>query len=209
MCTTDFVVNQRDAIMLLGKQSAINLGLLRGGPQESHVDHYSESRDSIISQCKYLFTSVGLLKDYSVHSHIDRSIKLVVQAMRQTPFWLREKADEKSDKLLVYDIIEPVTNGPTRWVSPLLVAPKPDGDVRVCVDLRRTNEAIFLKRHPMPTLEDLLHDIIGSTVFSKLDLKWGFHQVMLGEASRDITTFATHRGLFRYKRLAFGLVFSA
>ena len=51
-------------------------------------------------------------------------------------------------------------------------APKPDGGVRVCVDLRRANEAIVRERHPMPTVEDLLHDINGSIVFSKLDLKW-------------------------------------
>ena len=57
----------------------------------------------------------------------------------------------------------------------------------------------------MPTVEDLVHDINGSIVFSKLDLKWGFHQVMLDEVSRDITTFVTHRGLFRYKRLMFSL----
>ena len=51
----------------------------------------------------------------------------------------------------------------------------------------------------------VLHDLNGSTVFSKLDSKWAFHQVELSEASRPITTFATHKGLFRYKRLMFGV----
>ena len=50
--TEDFVVIQRDGITLLGKQSAISLGLLRIGPQVSHVNHYPESRDSIISRYK-------------------------------------------------------------------------------------------------------------------------------------------------------------
>jgi len=128
--------------------------------------------------------------------------------MRRTPFRLREEVDKKLE-LLAYGIIEPVMNGPTRWVSPLVGAPKPDGDVHVCVDLRRVNEAIVRKRHPVPTVEDLLHNINGSIVFSKLDLKWGFHQVMLDEASRDMTTFVTHRSLFRYKRLMFGLCSAA
>ena len=61
----------------------------------------------------------------------------------------------------------------------MVVAPKPDGHVRVCVDLRRAYGAIVRERHPMPTVEDLLHDINGSIVFSKLDLKWAFHEVML------------------------------
>jgi len=155
----------------------MSLGLLRVEPQDSHIDHYPESRDSIISRYKDLFTGVGLLTDYSVHLHIDKSIKPVAQPMRRTPFRLREKVDEKLDELLAYDIIEPVTNGPTRWVSPLVVAPKPDRDVRVCVNLRRANEAIVREHHPMPTVENLLHDINGSTMFSKLDLKLGLHDV--------------------------------
>lgn len=47
---------------------------------------------------------------------------------------------------------------------------------------------------------EVLHDLNGATVFSKIDLKWGFHQVEQEEDSRDITTFVTHRGLYRYRR---------
>ena len=54
-------------------------------------------------------------------------------------------------------------------------------------------------------VEELLHDLNGSIVFSKLDLKWGFHQIMLSEDSRHVTTFVTHRGLYRYRRLMFGI----
>ena len=71
--------------------------------------------------------------------------------------------------------------------------------------MRRANEAIIRERHPIPTIEEVLYDLNGSTVFSKLDLKWGFHQVELEEESREITTFVTHRGLYRYKRLIFGI----
>ena len=73
------------------------------------------------------------------------------------------------------------------------------------MDMRRANEAIERERHPIPTIEEVLHDLNGSTVFSKLDLKWGFHQVELETESRRITTFITHRGLFQYKRLMFGI----
>ena len=83
--------------------------------------------------------------------------------------------------------------------------PKPNGDIRLCVDMRRANGAIVRERHPIPTVDEVLHDLNGSTVFSKLDIKWAFHQVELSEASRPITTFATHKGLFRYKRLMFGV----
>ena len=124
------------------------------------------------------------------------------------------------DELLAKDIIEEVSHNPTEWVSPLVVVPKTDGDIRICVDMRRANSAIERERHPIPTIEEVLYDLNGSTVFSKLDLKWGFRQVELDEKSRkittfvthrglyrsrEITTFVTHRGLYRYKRLMFGV----
>jgi len=69
--------------------------------------------------------------------------------------------------------------------------------------MRQAKSAIVRKRHPIPTGNEVLHDLNGSTVFSKLDIKWAFHQVELSEGSRPITTFATHKRLFRYKRLMF------
>ena len=85
-----------------------------------------------------------------------------------------------------------------------MVAPISHGDIRVCADMKRANEAIIRERHPIPTIEEVLYDLNWSTIFSKLDLKWGFHQVELEEESRELTTFVPHRGLYRYKRLMFG-----
>ena len=93
---------------------------------------------------------------------------------------------------------------PTPWVLPLVVAPKKDGDVRICLDMRMANHAIKSERHPIPTMDDLAHILNGATVFSKLDLRSGYHQLTLAPESRYITTFATHKGLWRYNRLNFG-----
>ena len=54
-------------------------------------------------------------------------------------------------------------------------------------------------------VDDVLYQLNGSTIFSKLDLKWGFHQIELEEQSRNMTTFVTHKGLYRYKCLMFGI----
>ena len=151
-----------------------------------------------------ILTGVGKLKDYRLKLHINKEVKPVAQQVLRLPFGLRDKVDLKLDDLLSKNIIE-VPDTPTSWISPLVVALKPDGDIRVCVDMRRANEAIIRERHPIPTIEEVLYDLNGTTVFSKLDLKWGFHQVELEEESREITTFVTHRGLYRYKRLMFGI----
>ena len=71
--------------------------------------------------------------------------------------------------------------------------------------MRRANEAVVRERHPIPTVDEVLQDMTQSSVFTKLDLKWGDHQLELSEESRDITTFTTHAGLYRYKRLMSGI----
>ena len=70
------------------------------------------------------------------------------------------------------DIIERV-EGPTPWVNPFVVIRKPNGDVRLCVDMRCANKAIIRERHPIPTIDEVLEDMQEASVFSKLDLKWG------------------------------------
>ena len=110
----------------------------------------------------------------------------------------------KIDELLDGDIIERV-EGPTTWASPVVVAPKLSGEIRLCVDMRRANDAIIQERLPIPTVDEVLEELNGITVFSKLDLHHGFHQVELHVDSRDINTFVTHDGLFCYQRLSFGV----
>jgi len=96
--------------------------------------------------------------------------------LRPSPFGLREKIEQKLAELVNHDIFEPV-EGPTPWVRPVVVVPKPYGDIRLCVDMRRANHAIVRERHPIPTVDDVLYQLNGSKVFSKLDLRWGFHQI--------------------------------
>ena len=61
--------------------------------------------------------------------------------------------------------------GPTVWVSPVVVAPKPSRDIRLCVDMWRANEAIIRQRLPILTIDKVLESLNGSGVFSKLDLR--------------------------------------
>ena len=71
--------------------------------------------------------------------------------------------------------------------------------------MREPNKAILRERHLMPTVEELIHDLNGAKVFSKLDLRNGYHQLELENSSRYVTCFSTHLGIFRYKRLNFGI----
>ena len=96
-------------------------------------------------------------------------------------------------------------DGPTSWVNPLVAVEKPNGDVRICLDMRQANQAIVRETHPVATVKETLQEISYAKVFSKLDLNMAFHQIELHPDSRDITTFAAPNGLYRYKRLLFGV----
>ena len=151
------------------------------------------------------FKGVRILKGFQAKLHIDESVKPVAEKLRLPPYGLRDKIEQKLEELVECDIIEPA-EGPTPWVSPVVVVPKPSGDIRLCVDMRKANEAIVRERHPISTIDDILYQLNGSKVFSKLDLKWGFHQIELEQQSSVITTFITHKGLYRYRRLMFGII---
>jgi hypothetical protein len=147
-----------------------------------------------------LFQGIGKLKDVEVKLHINQTVAPVTQQPRRISFHFRQKVEAEFLNLEKKGIID----GPTPWVSPLVIIPKKNGGVRVCVDMRMANQAIKRKRHPMATVDDLIHTLNGVTVFSKLDLRAGYHQLSLAPESRYITTFATHKGLWRYSRLNFG-----
>lgn len=151
-----------------------------------------------------VFTGLGKIKNRQIKLKIDPEVKPIVQPVRRPPFGLRKKVEKKIEQLLDADIIEKVEE-PSEWVSPVVIVPKPNDEVRVCVDMRRVNEAVMRERHPIPTVDETLQEMTESTVFSKIDLKEAYHQLELHPDSRPITTFVTHCGLFRYKRLCFGI----
>ena len=146
----------------------------------------------------------GKLSDYQLKLHIDPEVKPVAQKPRRIPYPLKEKVTKKINELLDLEIIEKVS-GPTTWVSPAEFVPKPNKDgVRICVDMKCANEAIRREKLPTPTVDEVLKELNGSTVFSKLDMNMGFHEIELEEGCGDIRTFSAGDSLFHYKRLSFG-----
>lgn len=123
--------------------------------------------------------------------------------MYPIPFSQRQTISDKLDELEKLGVIER-TEGPTPWVSPVIVVPKPSGDIRLCVDMHQANKVIQRERHPIPIINDIL-EMNKSSVFSKTDLNMGIYQIHSSEKSRGITTFITHKGLYRYRRSSFAI----
>ena len=96
---------------------------------------------------------------------------------------------EKLKLLEELDIIE-IDNGPTSWINPLVALEKPNGDIRICLDMRQANRAILREKHPVPTVEETLQEISKAKVLSKLNLNMAFHQIEPHPNSRQVTTSA-------------------
>ncbi|XP_055525274.1 uncharacterized protein K02A2.6-like isoform X2 [Wyeomyia smithii] len=182
--------------ILIGRDTATSMGVLKISAPVNEVEANQDAKGC---------SKLGTIKDVIVDIPIRADVTPVVQPYRRIPVALEKLVEKKINELLNKGIIEPV-NEPAKWVSPVVVVPKGDGsDVRICVDMRRANEAVERENHPLPTIEDFLPHLVKAKVFSRLDVESAFHQVEISRRSREITTFITSRGLFRYTRLMFGI----
>ena len=93
-----------------------------------------QSKEVITSDYKEVFDGVGKLKDFQVKLHVNPNVPLVAQPVRRTLFSLHNKVKKEVEELVSMDIIEPV-NGPTPWVSPIVVVPKQNDEIQLSVDM--------------------------------------------------------------------------
>lgn len=93
------------------------------------------------------------------------------------------------------------------WAAPIVAVPKADGTMRICGDYKVTiNPVLQVDQYPVPKAEDLFATLAGGQKFSKLDLSQAYQQVLLEDDSRKFITINTHKGLYQFNRLPFGVV---
>ena len=162
-----------------------------------------QSVASILSKYEDVFTGLGKLKASPVHFHLKPNAKPIIQPPRQIPYHLQPNFEKIIHEMERDDVIEQ-HYGPVTWLANPVLVPKPDGNIRITVDLRGLNQALEDPHLPIPRVEDILPMFNGKSIFSKLDLKTAFHQLELDTASRPLTVFRAGDRLMRYKRLTMG-----
>ena len=91
------------------------------------------------------------------------------------------------------------------WGSPVLFAKKKDKTLRLCIDYRQLNRVTIKNRYPLPRIDDLFDQLRGARVYSKIDLRTGYHQLRVREADIPKTTFRMRYGRFKFTVMPFGL----
>ncbi|GKD80818.1 putative reverse transcriptase domain-containing protein, partial [Tanacetum coccineum] len=91
------------------------------------------------------------------------------------------------------------------WGAQVLFVKKKDGSFRVCIDYRELNKLTIKNRYPLPRIDDLFDQLQGSSMYSKIDLRSGYHQLRIKEEYIPITAFRTRYGHFEFQVMLFGL----
>ena len=148
---------------------------------------------------------LGKFKDYKAEIQVDPQAKPRFCKARSVPYAMKDKIEQELDQLEKDGIIEKVQYAD--WAAPIVPVLKADGkSLRICGDFKVTvNRASKLDRYPIPKVEDLFATLAHGKMFTKLDMSQAYQQIELKEDSKKYVVINTHRGLFHFNRLSFGV----
>eukprot|EP00253_Pinus_taeda_P004559 PITA_04559 len=129
-----------------------------------------------------------------------------IQAMITTPYRhpkaYRDEIERAIQELLALGHIRPSTSP---FASSVVLVKKKDGTLRICIDYRALNKKTLKNRYPIPRIDELMDELRGARFFSKIDLRFGYHQIRMREQDIPKTAFRCHYGHFEFLVVPFGL----
>ena len=203
-CLTSFYVTQTADIPILGKHACEQFGLV----QRIFALEPDDNVNVLTKQCLLdtyadVFTGLGQFAEpYKIT--VDPEVSPVVQRARRVPYAKLPALKSALEKLEKAGVVAPV-NRPTDWVNNLVITEKKDASLRICLDPKPLNVAIKRERHIIPTADDVQAQLSGKKIFSVIDMKDCYWQVVLNDDSSYLCTFHTPWGRKRFLRMPFGI----
>lgn len=163
------------------------------------------SLEKILSDYQGLFRSgLGRCTKTLVHLHVKEGAVPKFFKPRPIPFATRDAVEKDLQRQVENGVLQPVEV--SDWATPIVVVPKPNGAVRVCGDFSVTvNPQLSITQYPLPRPEELLASLNGGHKFTKLDLSEPYLQMELDQDAKEMLVINTHKGLFRFNRMPFGI----
>ena len=152
-------------------------------------------------------SSVGLFPGYQHRIQLTTDARPTAVKLRGVPLARRAEVEKEIARMDKEGVWEPVTQ--SEWIHGLVTVPKESGGVRITTDLSPLNHYVIAEAFPLPAIKDVLPELYGAKVFSKLDFRKGYFHIQLHPDSRPLTTTITSSGLRQYTRLPMGLKESA
>ena len=183
---------------LIGRPAITSLQLV------SQVNQVNFAKQEVVSKFPKLFKGLGTIEgEYNIQLK-QNAVPYALATPRRIPVPLKSQVEEELCRMEQLGVIRKVDT-PTEWCAGMVVVPKSNNKVRICVDLTKLNKSVRRERHILPSVEQTLAQLKGAKTFTKLDANSGFWQIKLSEKSALLTTFITPAGRFCFNRLPFGI----
>lgn len=215
-CELIVVQSSRNFIPLLGRdwldilypswRQKLRISAIDSLRVESIDTTISKAVDKIKVDFSTVFASiaVGTIRHFKAKLNLIDEAKPIFFKPYTVPYGLREAVENEIKRLCSLGIIYPVRH--SAWASPVVIVNKPDGSIRMCVDCKVTiNKYLLTDHYPLPRMDDILASLANAKYFCVLDLREAYAQMEVAEEAQEFLTINTHMGLFRYKRLIFGV----
>ena len=169
----------------------------------SHVAGVSKFIDPK-AQFPALFTDLGKLKQPYTIRLKEGAKPFTLSTPQRVAIPILPAVQEELQRMESMGVIKRVEE-PTEGCAGMVEVPRKNGKVRICVDLIRLNQSVKRERHPLPAADQVLAQIAGAKIMSKVDANSGFWQIPLSRESALLTTFITPYGHYCFYRLPFGI----
>lgn len=172
---------------------------------ENNEQYIKTQVNTIIKKHEEVFRKeLGHIKGVQAKLNLKEGTTPKFVKARSVPFSMKPAIEKELDKLVEQGVITPVEF--SEWATPIVPVQKANGSVRICGDFKVTvNPNLNTAQYPLPKIDDIFANLENGGRYTKIDLKDAYLQLEVDEQSQELLTISTHKGLFRYKRLCFGI----
>jgi hypothetical protein len=206
-CLKLYIVDDEKADTIMGREWMRALGL-KIQYEVNYIENDSENNCTYEREIEEEFSDlfekkIGKIPGIKLAYRVKDNPRPICCKSRPVPYSLRDRVDKELDYLEKEGVIERVDY--SEWGSPVVPIEKTDGSLRLCIGYNVTiNDHLEENRYPMKRMDELFNAVHGSRCFTKIDVRGAYSHVEVDDETAKLQTIVTHRGAYKYKRLAQG-----